>query len=79
MAERESLRESLRQVERELDDAHTALSNMRVTTEPMTAPEMTEIEQRRVVALGYIDAALAVIDEATKPRIVVRPPSGHHG
>ena len=37
-----------------LADAITVLENMRVTTEPMQANEMTDIEQRRVTALDYL-------------------------
>lgn len=35
-------------------NAVTLLENMRVTTEPMAAHEMSDIEQRRVTALGYL-------------------------
>lgn len=42
-----------------LGDAITVLENMRVTTLPMDAPAMTEIEQRRITALGYLRQELA--------------------
>lgn len=45
---------SLRALPDLLGDAMTVLENMRVTTEPMQAHEMSDIEQRRVTALGYL-------------------------
>lgn len=54
----------VRVAEKHLDDALAVLSHMRVTTEPMRPDEMSEIEQRRVTASGYIDAALDCIEAA---------------
>jgi alkylhydroperoxidase family enzyme len=48
---------ALDRVDELIRDAMTVLRNMRVTTDPMRPDEMTDIEQRRVTALGYLDQA----------------------
>jgi hypothetical protein len=52
----------LRPMHDSVRDAIAVLSNMRVTTQPMTEPEMGDIEQRRITALGYLQTA----DESLK-------------
>lgn len=70
--ERSSLLSALRQIDIHAIEARRVLTNMRVTTDPMRPDEMSDIEQRRVTALGYLDQALDVLDEALRSRTVVR-------